>query len=345
MQVPCLMSAPSPAAPDLDALPWRPLALPDGHTMAWCEGGDPAGTPLVIVHGGPGGQTRAPTLAWWQGLPARWVAFDQRGCGRSTPRGGLQGNDLATLVEDLEMLRRHLDLPRWAVVGGSWGALLALAYAARYPDRVSGLFLRSRFCGSGAERRRYMAPWSQWLGPAGERLLGNRAGRFEQWVCQGATALCDEGSAAFEALAQDATLAAAWAGFDAAQSAPGGVQASAARWSPGGSAAPSPPLLLDWRVFLHIAGQGFGVGPEGVRCPTEMPGPVWLVHGAADAVCDPGSSAVLAAHWPAARHTVVPGGAHAMSHAPMAAALQVAARQWLAALRETTPQVFQRNLR
>jgi proline iminopeptidase len=331
----------APSAPDPDALSWQTLPLTGGATMAWCEGGDPAGLPVVVLHGGPGGRTRAPTLGWWQGLPVRWIAYDQRGCGRSTPRGGLQGNDLDTLLQDLERLRQHLGVVRWGVAGGSWGALLAMAHAVQCPQRVAGLFLRSRFTGSEDECRRYMAPWSDWLGPQGRAALGAQGERLQQWVCQGATALCDDGSAVFEQLAQDEALAAAWAGFDGAQSAPGGVCHAAAqrRWQPGGAE----PAAADWRVFLHLAGQRFGVGAGGVAVPAVAPGPVWLVHGEADAVCDPASSAALAGAWPAARHVVVPEGAHAMSHPPMAAALQAAARDWVAALQ--ADQVFQRSLR
>lgn len=334
---------PMPVVPlDLDALPWQALPLPDGAVMAWCEGGDPHGLPVLVLHGGPGGRTRAPTLQWWQGLPVRWIACDQRGCGRSTPRGGLQGNDLPTLLDDLERLRGHLGLSRWAVAGGSWGGLLGVAYAQRCSQVVAGLFLRSVFSGSVAARRRYIAPWRAWLGPAGGALLGEPAAALERWLCQGATGLCESGPATFATLAQDAALAQAWAGFDAAQSGQGGVCASGAQWQePKGAAAPA---LDDWRIFLHHAGQGFGVGPAGVEVPACMPGPTWLVHGDADAVCDPADSAALAQAWPAAQQVVVPGGAHAMSHTPMAAALQAAAVAWVDALLDQAG-TFQRSLR
>lgn len=59
----------------------------------------------------------------------RIVLVDQRGCGRSSPAGCLADNTTAALVEDLEALRRHLALPAWVMLGGSWGVALALAYA------------------------------------------------------------------------------------------------------------------------------------------------------------------------------------------------------------------------
>ena len=49
------------------------------------------------------------------------------------------------------MIREKLNIARWMVVGGSWGATLALAYAQAHPDRVSGLVLRATFLGTRAE--------------------------------------------------------------------------------------------------------------------------------------------------------------------------------------------------
>lgn len=263
----------------------------------------------------------------------RWIAFDQRGCGRSLPRGGLAGNDLPTLLQDIECLRAHLGVSRWALAGGSWGGLLALAYAAQQPQAVRGLFLRSSFLGATSEVARYMAPWWDWLGEAGRSRLGEPAGALHRLLCHGETVLCETGApaATVDALAQDNALAGAWSAFDAGQSAPDGVRASPVRWQPD-TAGLSPDAMCDWRLFLHLARQGWGVGSAGVAWPRVAPGPVWLVHGLADAVCDPMNSARLAAAWPQAQWIAVEGGAHAMSHSPMAAALQQAAVDWVAAL-------------
>jgi proline iminopeptidase len=315
------------AVPNPELLSWQALRLPDGEHLAWCEGGDPQGLPVLVIHGGPGGRTRGPSLQWWQGLPVRWIAYDQRGCGRSSPRGSLQGQALATLLADIECLRAHLGLARWAVAAGSWGSLLALGYAGQQPQAVLGLFLRSSFTGSQAELLRYMAPWEQWLGPQGCGNLGAAAGALRQLLCHGGTAA----GAPDPALAQDAVLASAWAAFDAAQTAPGGVLVSGHRWQPGLTPAEGTDLL-DWGIFLQQAQQAWGVGAQGVRWPGPMPGPCSLVHGQADAVCDPAVSQRLAQHWPRARWHSVPGGAHAMSQAPMAAALQRAAVEWVADL-------------
>jgi proline iminopeptidase len=76
------------------------------------------------------------------------VLFDQRGAGRSRPKGGRDHNTLPHLIADMEMIRAKFGFERWIVAGGSWGATLALAYAQAHPHRVSGLVLRATFLGA-----------------------------------------------------------------------------------------------------------------------------------------------------------------------------------------------------
>ncbi|MGY3289572.1 proline iminopeptidase [Bradyrhizobium sp. LM3.6] len=77
--------------------------------------------------------------------------FDQRGCGRSRPKGSREHNTTAHLIADMEKIRENFGCDRWMVVGGSWGATLALAYAQAHPERVSGIALRATFLGTRAE--------------------------------------------------------------------------------------------------------------------------------------------------------------------------------------------------
>ncbi|MEZ0166546.1 prolyl aminopeptidase [Kineococcus sp. LSe6-4] len=118
----------------------------EGHRVAWWVSGNPAGTPAVVLHGGPGGRS---TPAWRRYLdPARYriVQVDQRNCGHSTPSAAGDVVDLSTnttphLLADVERLREHLGVERWVVLGASWGSTLGLAYAQRHPDRVRALVL------------------------------------------------------------------------------------------------------------------------------------------------------------------------------------------------------------
>ena len=79
------------------------------------------------------------------------MLFDQRGAGRSRPKGRREDNTLPHLIADMEPIREKFGFERWMVVGGSWGATLALAYAQAHPQRVSGIVLRATFLGTRDE--------------------------------------------------------------------------------------------------------------------------------------------------------------------------------------------------
>ena len=122
------------------------LEVAGGDLVYWEVCGDPNGKPALVLHGGPG----SGCTPWFRRLfdPAvyRVVLFDQRGCGRSRPHASAPETDLSTnttdhLIADIELLRIHLDVERWLVLGGSWGSALALAYAERFPNHVTELIL------------------------------------------------------------------------------------------------------------------------------------------------------------------------------------------------------------
>jgi proline iminopeptidase len=127
--------------------PYQSGFLPlDGlHTMYYEQSGNPAGVPVVFLHGGPGAGASAAHRQFFDPTFYRIVIFDQRGAGRSTPLGELTDNTTPHLVADIETLRKHLGIDRWMVFGGSWGSTLALAYAEHHPERVMALILRGIF--------------------------------------------------------------------------------------------------------------------------------------------------------------------------------------------------------
>ena len=94
--------------------------------------------PVVFLHGGPGqGSVHFDALVGpLMERQLRMVYFDQRGSGLSErPASGDYA--LATLVEDVEALRRTLATEKIALIGHSFGGLLALEYSAKYSERVS----------------------------------------------------------------------------------------------------------------------------------------------------------------------------------------------------------------
>lgn len=127
------------------------LTLDERHVMYWEESGNAYGIPIVFLHGGPGAGASAMHRRFFDPHRFRIIILDQRGCGRSSPIADTIDNTTAHLVSDLERLRRHLDVDRWILFGGSWGATLALVYAIHHPQRCLSLILRGVFLGTAGE--------------------------------------------------------------------------------------------------------------------------------------------------------------------------------------------------
>ncbi|MDE8350248.1 MAG: prolyl aminopeptidase, partial [Acidocella sp.] len=113
--------------------------------------GNPRGKPVLFLHGGPGAGAGAVHRRFFDPAVWRVIIFDQRGAGRSKPLGGITANTTPHLVEDIEALRKFLNIERWLLFGGSWGSTLALAYAQAHAERVSGAVLRGIFLGRAEE--------------------------------------------------------------------------------------------------------------------------------------------------------------------------------------------------
>ena len=137
--------------PEVEPFDSQTLDVGDGHSLYLEQAGNPDGKPAVYLHGGPGSGCQAAHRRLFDPARFRVVLFDQRGAGRSTPKGRLEANTTAHLVADLERIREALGIERWLVVGGSWGSLLALAYAEAWPERVSGLVTRALLLGEAEE--------------------------------------------------------------------------------------------------------------------------------------------------------------------------------------------------
>src|SRR5947207_13988748 len=135
-------------APDADAGkssrradPFAPLTseqlvVGDGHDLYVESFGRIGGLPAVYLHGGPGSGCQPDHRRLFDPERFHAVLFDQRAAGRSRPKGGRDANTLPHLIADMEAIREKFAFERWMIVGGSWGATLALAYAQAYPYRV-----------------------------------------------------------------------------------------------------------------------------------------------------------------------------------------------------------------
>ncbi|MCQ4118970.1 prolyl aminopeptidase [Rhodococcus sp. FXJ9.536] len=168
--------------PALEPFRFGHLDVGDGQQVYWELSGNPAGKPVVFLHGGPGGGTDPVYRQFFDPTVYRIVLFDQRGCGRSTPHvadgADLSVNTTDRLISDIELLRSHLGVERWQVFGGSWGSTLALAYAQKHPLRVTELILRGIFLlrrsevdwyYNGGAAHLFPELWEEFLAPVPEQ--------------------------------------------------------------------------------------------------------------------------------------------------------------------------------
>lgn len=132
------------------------LKVSELHQIYFEQSGNPQGQPVLFLHGGPGSGCNPAQRRFFDPTHYRIILLDQRGCGRSQPLGSTDSNTTSDLVEDLNQLRKHLNIDQWLVFGGSWGSTLALAYALTYTSNVTGLILRGIFLSSAKELKWFL---------------------------------------------------------------------------------------------------------------------------------------------------------------------------------------------
>jgi proline iminopeptidase len=285
------------------------LDVGDGHSLYWEACGNPQGRPALFLHGGPGGGCSHHDRRLCDPRRYRILLLDQRGAGRSRPLGGLVGNTTAHLVLDIERLRTALGIDRWLLLGGSWGATLALAYAERHAEHVAALVLRGVFAAREQE-------WAWIYGGAAGRLLPKAWSRFARGLPDGEV-LNDclrqltSGDAATETAAAERWCA--WEdalidGIDAAEPPP--ARPAPARWALA-------------RIEAHYAAhRGFLREGELLRSAARLARvPGVIVQGSLDLVTPPATARALAASWPAGRLQQIPQAGHASGEAGICDAL------------------------
>ena len=130
------------AAPRVDQAAWaglkKEVRLPSGIKLAYVELGDPAGEPVLLLHGytdsSRSWSTTAPHLAHY-----RLIIPDQRGHGAADTPACCYS--LSAFADDARQLLDALNIQRAAVVGHSLGSMVAITMAAEYPERVSSITL------------------------------------------------------------------------------------------------------------------------------------------------------------------------------------------------------------
>jgi proline iminopeptidase len=286
------------------------LVVGDGHVLDVREYGSASGTPALVLHGGPGSGCSPLLRRFFNPERFRIVCVDQRGAGLSQPVGGIVHNTTTHLLADLRRLREHLRIAQWIVVGGSWGATLALAHAADAPDAVAGLVLRSSFLARAEDIH---------------------------WFFQGARGLEPDAWQAFAAVAPASrreTLL-PWLEQTLSQgSAEEQHQAALAWWrweqALGGRATPAEPnaavtagLVNRYRVQSHYLLNDCFLRerPLLTRCVQVPAVPTVLLHGRGDRVCRPEGAVLLQQALPHAQLQWVDAAGHDPGHPAMVSAM------------------------
>ena len=287
-----------------DPAPYRShrLDVGSGHVLSVRESGLPDGIAAVVLHGGPGSGCSPLQRRFFDPGRYRIVCIDQRAAGESQPRGAIADNTTAHLLGDLRRVRTQLGIARWLVVGGSWGATLALAHALEEPDAVSALLLRATFLARPSDIASFFA---------GAAFSADLAAADTSSVLETLAARLQHPDPAVRR-----ACALAWWRHEQ-------------QWSnPVPPAAAGTPSDIDaqvdrYRVQVHYMRHGCWVQqpPLLSRCARLPARPTLLLQGSADRICPPDGARALHGIVPHAQLLEVAGVGHDPSHPAMVDAM------------------------
>ncbi|EGF93424.1 proline iminopeptidase [Asticcacaulis biprosthecium C19] len=322
-------SAPRGLYPDIEPFDSGHMATEGKHRIYYEQSGNPAGLPVVVLHGGPGGGTSPNLRCYFNPDGYRIIMLDQRGCGKSTPHASqdisLDDNTTWHLVADIERLREKLGIDKWVVFGGSWGSTLSLAYALKHTDRVSALILRGIFLVRKSELdwfyqagASHLFPdiWQKFIAPIPADERGDMLNAYVRRL-----------NGADRALATRCALA--WSGWEGDTLSIEGPSEAASKFS-------DPEFAL---AFARIESWYFKNGGffetdnwvlENIRTLKDVP--AWIVQGRYDVVTPMTTAWELHQAWPEAKFNLVKKAGHSSSDQGILEGLVAAADEALVAL-------------
>jgi proline-specific peptidase len=140
--------------------PYRPLPVGEGRLAVhggsiWYKvSGTGKGTPVVLLHGGPGFGSYFLKPFEELGNDRQVVRYDQLGSGKSDKITDTAMFTIEHFVKELDSLRSHLGVDTWHVLGHSWGTILAIEYYRMHPNHVASLTFGSACLDIPAYERR-----------------------------------------------------------------------------------------------------------------------------------------------------------------------------------------------
>ncbi len=280
------------------------LDVGQGHRVYVEQSGNPDGIPVVVCHGGPGGGCSPAMRRFFDPDVYHIILFDQRGCGRSRPFAEVSDNTTWHLIKDMEQIRQHLNIDRWIVFGGSWGATLSLIYAQTHPDRVMALVLRGVFLMTTSELqwfyggdagRFWPEAWARFVAPVPDNERADLIGAYHKRLFSGD-------------LAEEKRFGQAWSAWE---------NALASISSNGVSVEPPGDYARAFaRLECHYFSNGGFLDYDGQILAnmgriSHIPG--IIVQGRYDMICPPASAWRLNELWPNGELAMVRDAGHALS--------------------------------
>ena len=131
--------------PEINPYKEQFLKVDDTHEIYIEQVGNPKGTPVIFLHGGPGAGLSEIYRRYFNPEIYRIILFDQRGSGKSKPYCSVENNTSQSLIQDIKKISKELEIEKFILYGGSWGSTLALLYAEEYPESIYSLVLRGIF--------------------------------------------------------------------------------------------------------------------------------------------------------------------------------------------------------
>lgn len=306
------------------------LPTKTAHTVYFEESGNPAGTPALFLHGGPGSGCKDDHRRYFNPERYRIILFDQRGCGRSVPNGEIRGNTTGDILDDIEAIRQTLGIERWLLFGGSWGATLALLYAERFPRRVSGMVLRGIFLARQCDidwfmksgvNRLFPDYWEEFIGLFSEDEREDLPSALHQRVFCGSA----------ETQLATARAWALWAGRVVTHTITDNYLLD--------ETDNDETLINRGKIEIHYAKNGYFIAEnEILERLSEIPDvPITIIHGRLDMTCLPSCAwltyqGLLNLKRTAVRQRFIPGVGHLASEAAMVDALVEATERMSALL-------------
>lgn len=284
--------------PPLEPFAEDTLDAGNGHTIYYCQSGNPEGRPALILHGGPGAGSSPYHRRFFDPSLYRIIQFDQRGCGRSRPNACLDANDTWSLVADMERLRHRLGIDRWLLFGGSWGSTLALSYAGKHREHCVALILRGIWLNREEDiawdydglRRFWPEAFAEFEGFVPEQERGDLLAAYHRRLCDDDPAVHMPAAVSF----------CRW-------------EAACERLLPSHEEiSAGPETLALARIEAHFTINRAFTEPEALVAAAERLGdlPGSIVHGRYDMLCPVDGALAIARAWPGARLTLVPDAGH-----------------------------------